>query len=34
MFTLKYSFKDDYSEMAHPRVLAALSAVGNKQFVG
>jgi len=31
---MKYSFKNDYSEMAHPAVLEALSAVGNKQFEG
>ena len=31
---VKYSFKSDYSEMAHPRVLEALSAVGRKQFDG
>ncbi|MDR2570911.1 MAG: aminotransferase class V-fold PLP-dependent enzyme [Oscillospiraceae bacterium] len=29
-----YSFKNDYSEMAHPQVLDALSAVGNRQFEG
>jgi len=32
--TAKYSFKNDYSEIAHPEVLAALSAVGTKQFEG
>ena len=32
--SLKYSFKNDYSELAHPKVLAALSAVGNTQFEG
>ena len=31
---MKYSFKNDYSEMAHPEILNALSAVGNKQFEG
>jgi len=31
---MKYSFKNDYSEMAHPEILTALSAVGNKQFEG
>jgi len=31
---MKYSFKNDYSEMAHPKVLEALSAVGNNQFEG
>ena len=31
---LKYSFKNDYSEMGHPKILDALSAVGNKQFEG
>ena len=31
---LKYSFRNDYSEMAHPLVLEALSAVGGKQFDG
>ena len=31
---MKYSFKNDYSEMAHPRVLEALSSVGKKQFEG
>ena len=30
----KYSFKNDYSEMAHPKVLEALSAVGTEQFEG
>ena len=34
MDDLKYSFKNDYSELAHPRVLSALSAIGNKQFDG
>jgi threonine aldolase len=29
---LKYSFRSDYCEMAHPMVLEALSAVGNTQF--
>jgi len=32
--TLKHSFKNDYSELAHPLVLEALSAVGNTQFEG
>ena len=31
---MKYSFFNDYSEMAHPKVLEALSAVGRKQFEG
>jgi len=31
---MKYSFRNDYSELAHPRVLEALSAVGYKQFEG
>jgi len=31
---MKYSFKNDYSEMAHPKILEALSAVGDKQFEG
>ena len=31
---MKYSFKNDYSEMAHPKILEALSATGNKQFEG
>jgi len=31
---MKYSFKNDYSEMAHPKVLEALSAVGDRQFEG
>jgi len=31
---MKYSFRNDYSEMAHPTVLEALSSVGNKQFEG
>ena len=31
---LKHSFKNDYSEMAHPKVLEALSVVGNTQFEG
>jgi len=31
---MKYSFRNDYSEMAHPKVLDALSAVGIKQFEG
>ena len=30
----KYSFKNDYSEMAHPEVLRALSAAGTTQFGG
>ncbi|MCL2864414.1 MAG: aminotransferase class V-fold PLP-dependent enzyme [Lachnospiraceae bacterium] len=32
--TVKYSFKNDYSELAHPQVLAALAQIGNKQFDG
>ena len=31
---MKYSFKNDYSELAHPDVLAAMSSVGNVQFDG
>ena len=31
---MKFSFKNDYSEMAHPAVLEALSAVGKKQLEG
>ena len=31
---MKHSFKNDYSELAHPLVLEALSAVGLKQFEG
>jgi len=31
---VKYSFKNDYSEIAHPQVLEALSAAGCKQFEG
>jgi len=31
---MKFSFKNDYSEMAHPKVLEALSSVGTKQFEG
>ncbi|MCL2111088.1 MAG: aminotransferase class V-fold PLP-dependent enzyme [Clostridiales bacterium] len=34
MNTFKHSFKNDYSELAHPRVLAALASVGTKQFEG
>ena len=32
--TSKYSFRNDYSEIAHPEILAALSAVGKTQFDG
>jgi len=32
--TTKYSFRNDYSELAHPQVLQALSAIGSKQFEG
>ena len=31
---MKHSFRNDYSEMAHPKVLEALAAVGNRQFEG
>jgi len=31
---MKFSFKNDYSEMAHPGVLEALSIIGKKQFEG
>jgi len=34
MQKLKYSFKNDYSELAHPQILAVLSVAGNKQFEG
>ena len=34
MSKIKYSFKNDYSELAHPNVLKALSDVGNTQFEG
>jgi len=34
MSKLKYSFKNDYSELAHPNVLKALSEIGNTQFEG
>ena len=34
MSFLKHSFKYDYSELVHPLVLEALSAVGNKQCEG
>ena len=34
MNTFKFSFKNDYSELAHPNVLKALSALGNTQFEG
>jgi len=30
----KYSFRNDYSELAHPEILKALSEVGTKQFSG
>ena len=30
----KYSFRTDYGELAHPRVLGALAAVGTRQFEG
>ena len=30
----KYSFKNDYSELAHPKVLEKLSSLGNTQFEG
>jgi len=32
--TLKYSFRSDYGEMAHPKVLEALAKVGSTQFGG
>ena len=32
--SIKYSFKNDYSELAHPKVLQALSAIGTVQFEG
>ena len=31
---MKHSFKNDYSELAHPQILEALSAVGGMQFEG
>ena len=31
---MKHSFKSDYCELAHPKVLKALSIIGNKQFDG
>ena len=31
---MKYSFKNDYSELAHPKILEKLSSVGNIQFEG
>ena len=31
---MKYSFRNDYSEMAHPKVIEALSAAQDKQFEG
>ena len=34
MANYKYRFFNDYSEMAHPKVLEALSAVGETQFEG
>lgn len=34
MNTFKYSFRNDYSELAHPHVLKALSVIGNTQFEG
>jgi len=32
LINMKFSFKNDYSEMAHPAILQALSAVGTKQL--
>jgi len=34
MNTTKYSFRNDYSELAHPLVLKALTELGNAQFEG
>ena len=34
MDKIKYSFKNDYSELAHPKVLEKLSSIGNTQFEG
>jgi len=34
MSPFKYSFANDYSELAHPQVLAALQAAGDRQFDG
>jgi len=31
---MNYSFRNDYSEIAHPKVLEALAAIGNTQFEG
>jgi len=31
---MKYRFKNDYSELAHPQVLRDLADIGNKQFEG
>jgi len=31
---MKYSYKNDYSEMAHPKVFEALSNIGTRQFEG
>ena len=31
---MKHSFRNDYSEIVHPRILEALSSIGNKQFEG
>jgi threonine aldolase len=32
--TTKYNFRNDYSELAHPKVLQAFASVGTKQFSG
>ena len=31
---MKYSFRSDYCELAHPEILKAFYDVGNKQFTG
>ena len=31
---MKYSFKNDYSEMADPEIIEAISSYGIQQFVG
>jgi threonine aldolase len=31
---IKYSFKNDYSELAHPRIIRALADFGSTQFQG
>jgi len=31
---MKHSFKNDYSELAHPQIMNALAAIGDRQFEG